>query len=145
MLSGSIHTATKQKPQSLGILFKLLLLLWLLRSLPTFNMQLATFLLPVCRSQTRMILLLQNTEETILFSGTLMQLGSRQWQLGAQLPWKSRTIWLAIHPYLEKANIKASYQGLTEWRKFASCHVLRQAATFSYGCYSDCNLMIHLG
>lgn len=145
MLSGSIHTATKQKPQSLGILFKLLLLLWLLRSLPTFNMQLATFLLPVRRSQTRMILLLQNTDETILFSGTLMQLGSRQWQLGAQLPWKSRTIWLAIHPYLEKANIKASYQRLTEWRKFASCHVLRQAATFSYGCYSVCNLMIHLG
>lgn len=145
MLSGSIHTATKQKPQSLGILFKLLLLLWLLRSLPTFNMQLATFLLPVRRSQTRMILLLQNTEETILFSGTLMQLGSRQWQLGAQLPWKWRTIWLAIHPYLEKANIKASYQRLTEWRKFASCHVLRQAATFSYGCYSVCNLMIHLG
>lgn len=145
MLSGSIHTATKQKPQSLGILFKLLLLLWLLRSLPTFNMQLATFLFPVRRSQTRMILLLQNIEETILFSGTLMQLGSRQWQLRAQLPWKSRTIWLAIHPYLEKANIKASYQRLTEWRKFASCHVLRQAATFPYGCYSDCNLMIHLG
>lgn len=46
MLSGSIHTATKQKPQSLGILFKLLLLLWLLRSLPTFNMQLATFFTP---------------------------------------------------------------------------------------------------
>lgn len=78
MLSGSIHTATKQKPQSLGILFKLLLLLWLLRSLPTFNMQLTTFLFPVRRSQTRMILLLQNIEETILFSGTLMQLGSRQ-------------------------------------------------------------------
>lgn len=78
MLSGSIHTATKQKPQSLGILFKLLLLLWLLRSLPTFNMQLATFLFPVRRSQTRMILLLQNIGSLRKGWSLLMQLGSRQ-------------------------------------------------------------------
>lgn len=85
--------------ESCGILFNLLFFLWLLRSLPIFIMQLAAFLLPVHRLQTRMIFSLQNTGKTI-FSGILTQLGSRQWQFGLWLPWKSDTTWPAIPLYL---------------------------------------------
>lgn len=53
------------------------------------------FLPPVHRLQTRIILSLQSTGKTI-FSEILTRLGSRQWQFGMRLLWKSDTIWPAI-------------------------------------------------